>query len=221
MMEERCSLGDLPPETILRILENLNHRDLNNVARVSKRMYCLGTDPFLWKDFNLKVKFKKIESHRVLFIAQTLAKVIKIERLRFLNRIDLCDNDLSSLNSEVLSKIVNIVEDCDIGYTDLTSEQVNDIFKVMHSTTRLRKLNIRGNSLKDVPPSIIATTLNDLENVNIMSTSLKKAQVNEFFDTMSLHTNLVKLNIGGNNLISVHATSFGKAVSINVFVCVR
>ena len=77
-------------------------QDLNNVARVSKRLYKNGTDPFLWSNFNLKVKFKKIESHRVLFIAQTLGKVTKIERLRLLNTIDLCDNDLSSVNPEVL-----------------------------------------------------------------------------------------------------------------------
>ena len=77
-------------------------QDLNNVARVSKRLYKNGTDPFLWSNFNLKVKFKKIESHRVLFIAQTLGKVTKIERLRLLNTIDLCDNDLSSVNPKVL-----------------------------------------------------------------------------------------------------------------------
>ena len=77
-------------------------QDLNNVARVSKRLYNNGTDPFLWSNFNLKVKFKKIESHRILFIAQTLGKVTKIERLRLLNTIDLCDNDLSSVNPEVL-----------------------------------------------------------------------------------------------------------------------
>ena len=68
-------------------------------------MYQIGTDPFLWTTFNLKVKFKKIESHRVLFIAQTLGRVIKIERLRFLNRIDLCDNDLSSVDCKVLGPV--------------------------------------------------------------------------------------------------------------------
>ena len=81
-------------------------QDLNNVARVSKRLYNNGTDPFLWSNFNLKVKFKKIESHRILFIAQTLGKVTKIDRLRLLNTIDLCDNDLSSVNPEVLGKVL-------------------------------------------------------------------------------------------------------------------
>ena len=45
---------------------------------------------------------------------------------------------------------MNIVEDCDISYTDLTSEQVEHIFEVMMSNTRLKKLNIRGNCLRQV-----------------------------------------------------------------------
>ena len=99
------SLAALPSEVLLKILSYLSHRDLNSVARVSKRLHQLGTDPWLWTSFNLKVKFKKIESHRVLFIAQTLTRVTKISRLRYLNHIDLCDNDLSSVKCEVLSMI--------------------------------------------------------------------------------------------------------------------
>ena len=146
-------------------------QDLNSVARVSKIMHQIGTDPFLWTNFNLKVKFKKIETHRVLFIAQTLGRVIKIDRLRYLNHIDLCDNDLSSVTCTVLGGkqiislkhhqlililfpipilgiIVNSVEDCDIGYTDLTADQLHHIFEVMRTKTRLKKLNIRGNCLR-------------------------------------------------------------------------
>ena len=82
------------------------------MARVSKRLHRSGTDPFLWTNFNLKVKFKKIESHRVLFIAQTLGKVTKIDRLRFLNKIDLCDNDLSSVNPGVLGTLQRIRDMC-------------------------------------------------------------------------------------------------------------
>jgi len=212
-MEENSSLANLPSEIIINIFKHLGHKDLNNVARVSQRMFFLATDPFLWKDFNLKVKFKKIESHRVLYIAQTLAKVIKIERLRYLNHIDLCDNDLSSLNSEVLSKIVNIVEDCDIGYTDLTNEQVDHIFKIMHIKTRLKKLNIRGNSLRTIQSKILSSTLNKLEDVNLMSTNLTKNQAMDFFEEMSSQSNLKVLNISGNALISVQAASFGTAVN--------
>ena len=212
-MEEKYSLGTLPAETIIKILKSLGHKDLNNVTRVSKRMYSLGSDPFLWKDFNLKVKFKKIESHRVLYIAQTLARVIKIDRLRYLNHIDLCDNDLSSLNSEVLSKIVNIVEDCDIGYTDLTTDQVIHIFKGMELKTRLKKLNIRGNSLRAVESKVLSITLNKLEDVNLMSTNLTKNQAMDLFEEMSCQTYMKVLNISGNILISVQANSFGKAVN--------
>ena len=46
-------------------------------------------------------------------------------RLSYLAHLDLCDNDLSSLDPKLLARTVTTVQDCDIGYTDLTSEQVD------------------------------------------------------------------------------------------------
>ena len=74
-------LVSLPAEVLLEILKHLSHGDLNRMTRVCRRLYALGTLPSLWRHFNLKVKFKKKESHRVLFIAQTLKKVTGIYRL--------------------------------------------------------------------------------------------------------------------------------------------
>ena len=51
-------------------------------------------------------------------------------------------------NTILTGTIVNIVEDCDISYTDLNAEQVEHIFEVMIRKTRLKKLNIRGNCLR-------------------------------------------------------------------------
>ena len=48
----------------------------------------------------------------------------------------------------IIGIIVNSVEDCDIGYTDLTADQLHHIFEVMRTKTRLKKLNIRGNCLR-------------------------------------------------------------------------
>ena len=121
------SLGlvNLPAEVLLEILKHLSHGDLNRMTRVCRRLYALGTLPSLWRHFNLKVKFKKKESHRVLFIAQTLKRVTGIYRLSYLAHLDLCDNDLSSLCPKLLARTVNTVENCDIGFTDLTPEQVH------------------------------------------------------------------------------------------------
>ena len=77
-------LVSLPAEVLLEILKHLSHGDLNRMTRVCRRLYALGTLPSLWRHFNLKVKFKKKESHRVLFIAQTLKKVTGIYRLLYL-----------------------------------------------------------------------------------------------------------------------------------------
>ena len=49
------TLASLPPEVLLQIFRHLCHTDLNTVARVSWRLYALGTLPSLWRHFNLKV----------------------------------------------------------------------------------------------------------------------------------------------------------------------
>ena len=49
------TLASLPPEVLLQIFRHLGHTDLNTVARVSWRLYALGTLPSLWRNFNLKV----------------------------------------------------------------------------------------------------------------------------------------------------------------------
>ena len=50
---------------------------------------------------------------------------------------------MSGLTKQVLSRIVNTVADCDLGYTDLTAKQTEHIFSVMASRTRLRRQAIR------------------------------------------------------------------------------
>ena len=70
--------------------------------------------------------------------------------------------------------------------------QVSVLFSWMDVDTRLRKLNIRGNSLKSVPPDLLAKLLNRyvtisffllnelvtrLEEANVWSTCLSSNQV--------------------------------------------
>ena len=74
--------------------------------------------------------------------------------------------------------------------------QVSVLFSWMDDDTRLRKLNIRGNSLKSVPPDLLAKLLNRyatisffllnelvtrLEEANVWSTCLSGNQVLFFF----------------------------------------
>ena len=161
--------------------------------QVCRRLYALGTLPSLWRHFNLKVKFKKKESHRVLFIAQTLKRVTGIYRyvggstnqaqchlfvsgcptwptLTSVIMISLPWTPNFSPGPLIPSRIATL--------DTLTSPQnrwmlpqvffeifknvaqVSVLFSWMDVETRLKKLNIRGNSLKSVPPELLAKLLN-------------------------------------------------------------
>ena len=137
-------------------------------------------------------------------------------------------------NTILTGTIVNIVEDCDISYTDLNAEQVEHIFEVMIRKTRLKKLNIRGNCLRSallvlmktrfsfeilnfiyfrtIHPSTLSLTLNKMEEINLWSTRLTKPQVMELFNQMAIQTHLTIVNLGENSLISIPAIIFAKAI---------
>ena len=137
-------------------------------------------------------------------------------------------------NTILTGTIVNIVEDCDISYTDLNAEQVEHIFEVMIRKTRLKKLNIRGNCLRSailvlmkkrfsfkilnfiylrtIHPSTLSLTLNKMEDINLWSTRLTKPQVMELFNQMAIQTHLTNVNLGENSLISIPAIIFAKAI---------
>ena len=141
----------------------------------------------------MKVKFKKKESHRVLFIAQTLKRVTGIYRyvggstyqaqchlfvsgcptwptltsviMIFLpwtpnfspgpsppSRIATLDTLTSPQNRWMLPEVFFEI------FKNVA--QVSVLFSWMDIETRLKKLNIRGNSLKSVPPELLAKLLN-------------------------------------------------------------
>ena len=108
------------------------------------------------------------------------------------------------------------------------------IFEVMNKKTRLRKLNIRGNSLRSenlywnsflflflysssllfrsIPPGILASNLNRMEDVNLWSTNMAKLQVMTLFELLASGSSLRNLNIGENSLVSVQATNLAKSL---------
>ena len=117
--------------------------------------------------------------------------------------------------------------------------QVLHIFEVMNTKTRLKKLNVRGNSLRSVdlleykmsskqrlpyfnilhfslrsvPPGILSSSLVTMEDVNLWSTSLAKLQVMSLFDLLaSGPSSLSRLNIGENSLVAVQATNLAKSL---------
>ena len=77
-----------------------------------------------------------------------------------LKHLDICHNDLSSIKPSVLSQAVVRLEEVWLFWTELTGQQVEDIFHLVikagaEGSLRLRSLNIRQRNVSSLSPSVI------------------------------------------------------------------
>ena len=111
--------------------------------------------------------------------AKTLFLKIKEKtelKLRFLKiRFD----NLSSVSPDILTKAVMRLEEVNVGYTHLTSKQVNTLMRTIQGAKlSLRKLIIGGNDLSSVSPDILSQAMVKLKAGNLVSTYLSRGQMN-------------------------------------------
>ena len=98
------------------------------------------------------------------------------KKLRFLKiRFD----NLSSVSPDILTKAVMRLEEVNVGYTHLTSKQVNSLMRTIQGEKLpLRKLIIGGNDLSSVSPDILSQAMVKLKTGNLVSTFLSRGQMN-------------------------------------------
>ena len=66
-----------------------------------------------------------------------------------------------------------------LGYTQLTSHQVNTLMRmILTEKLTLRKLIIGGNDFSSVAPDILSRAMGRLKTGNLMSTYLSRGQMN-------------------------------------------
>ena len=97
-------------------------------------------------------------------------------KLRFLK---IRFNDLSSVCPEILSSAIIRLAEVNLGYTQLTSHQVNTLMRmILTEKLTLRKLIIGGNDFSSVAPDILSRAMGRLKTGNLMSTYLSRGQMN-------------------------------------------
>ena len=76
--------------------------------------------------------------------------------------------NLSSVDEELLARAVTILVEINLENTKLTQEQSEAVFAaIIERDPPLEKLNMRGNNLSLVEPSILGRAVNNLEEVNL------------------------------------------------------
>jgi len=135
-----------------------------------------------------------------------------------LKALNMFDNDLSSVDHIILSKIVTQLEEVALGYTRLTPQQVEAIFAALVTSCHLKILKIVVNNLSSVDPDVLARVTNKLETVNMRDTHLTEQQMTRILTKSLLTTNLKKLYMEGNGQVDEELCRQAKQVIEELFI---
>ena len=179
-------------------------------------------------DFN-ETDFKSVHSH---LLVKTLMKVedarnldsaqmtsqqltdllTRMGRGSRLKRLNLFGKNLSSLNPVLLAQALTQLEELESCWMNLRPQQWEAIFALLAtSSSKLKKVDIFDN-LRLVDAQLLATGLNNLEDVNIYFTKVTVAQVKALLMETRKGTKLKKLSLERIQLSSLKPSLIVEAV---------
>ena len=224
-----CSCGDsenLGTEEN-EILELLMEIDLEEIKL--KRFNFESIDKELLANFISKTKIVRLNAHGDLELDKLNEIMEKIPGGK-IQDLQLEHVDFSGVDSRKVAKAVNSLKVFCSDFCYFVQSQIMEVFEAMSSSeTKLRKLFLHTDFLKNVPAKILSKALNKLELLCLVSKddSLTSEQMLHFFKEMSLQTNLQKLVLSlpdakEGSLISVPSDILTKAITkLEVFIAPR
>ena len=124
-------------------------------------------------------------------------------------------NSLSSMDSTMLARAVNNLVEVNFCNTKITHQQTKEIFTaICAGGSRLKTLAIEGTSLAQLDSGLLATAVNNLEQVDISNTELTNQQTKEILTVVCGGGSRLKtLIIAWTDLSSVEEGLLARAVT--------
>ena len=94
-----------------------------------------------------------------------------------ISSLDISYNTLSSIGPTLLVTAVNKLKTVNMRGTDLTSQQLEALFTAISRDTNINSLDISGNILSSIVPTLLVTAVNKLKTVTMYDTDLTREQV--------------------------------------------
>ena len=211
---EESQIEKLFPELLDRIFQLLSPQDLMSVVQVCRLWREEGERPRLWTwrvvrltRENLSTMPEVLATRRMMLVrtlkvqnwdclsGELLEAVMRHPGLR---RLDLRGANLSSLEPGLLARAVAGMEEVQMGYCPVSSQQAEAIFTAVAAQTKLRKLHLSYTDLSSMEPGLLARVVVSLPDVNIRSTELTNQQVEAILAAIGKDTRLKKLDLGEN-----------------------
>ena len=112
-----------------------------------------------------------------------------------LTKLYIRGNDLSGVDSALLTKVVTRLEELLIGDTELTQQQIADILTAVSEGNNLTKLDISLSDLSEVDPNMLVKVVTKLQILIIICTKLTQKQIEAILSSISEESILTELNM--------------------------
>ena len=145
----------MPPELLHLIFRQLTPRHLKTALLVSSRWRQVGEAPGLWRDVHLRLTRQNIRILPGVLGARRMAAVrevtiedvegaeellLAVSRHRGLTQLNLSGTDLTSVEAELLARLVHGVDRLEVEAAKLTTQQIEAILVAGGGPTKRRLL---------------------------------------------------------------------------------
>ena len=120
---------------------------------------------------NVYLKNTNLTNQQVTVLCQVMKENCELKC------VNLHNNNLSSVQPELLASAVSKVAEVDLWNTSLTTQQVTVLCQVLSGTCPLESLNLSGNNLSGVEPDLLARAVGNIVKVQLGDTNLTSQQL--------------------------------------------
>jgi len=152
---------------------------------------------------------------------KTILKVISNEASCKMQKLYIGTNDLHQLPPDLIAQSIPKLSVFHCDNTYFLDIQAEVMFRaISHESSRMKELNILDVDLSSLSPTLITSTLSNLESANLWGTMLTQEQLEDILNMLTTVTKLKYLNLSNNDLSlippSIIAASISKLIKADL-----
>jgi len=162
---------------------------------------------------------ESVKLHEVCLTVEQINNImVRLEEgagLKSLDVYDSINSKVSESSATLLASSFNKLESLTMYNACLGRKRTLLFLEEMSENSRLKHLNIRSNSLRGIPPVIMARAFQCLTSLNIEDTDISAAQLETFFQSLGDQSlrQMTEVSIGHNDLSTVDPNIFAAALN--------